>query len=226
MGSRLGSRHSRQRRRERTSSTSALGGFRTFGHRLSTRRRDYSGSEPDLRKVCSEDPTAATARSSLAKNSGAATVATPIAVGHASDMGIRRVLMLSLVTTLAATQAPTSSAAEKLGAPLSACALAAQKSSLVGKRVTLRAILTDASPHAVYFADRERPRDWKCIIDVGSMASGDDGDLWKVFPGLPGPGQKIEVLASGTLRTEIRDGRLGKRYRTYFLDNLSLEVGR
>jgi hypothetical protein len=110
------------------------------------------------------------------------------------------------------------------GRELSACALSADESRLIGKSVTLRALLTDASPHGVYFADREHPDDWRCIIDVGRMASGKDADLWKAFRGAPGPGRQVEVIAVGTLRSEVREDGFGKRSLTYFLDRMTLRA--
>ena len=118
-------------------------------------------------------------------------------------------------------------AAHALPPPPSVCAVAHRPKPWLHRQLTLKAVLTDASPHGVYLSDLRRPDDFQCVLDVGAMASGQQADLWKVFQTAKrAPGELITrtvpVKVTGVLKSGVRVGVDGRKYRSYFVDHMQI----
>jgi hypothetical protein len=101
---------------------------------------------------------------------------------------------------------------------LSVCEVRLHKEKHLGKGVVVDALLQDASPHGVYLIDAREPNRSRCSLDLGSMGSGRDEDLWTFVE----PLKAARVVVRGTLKTEVRDGMYGRRYRSYFIDRMEI----
>ena len=102
--------------------------------------------------------------------------------------------------------------------PVTACYVRQHEAQYLQKTVIVSALIVNAEPHGVYIADPDQPDNWHCILDIGRMSSARDSILNYVDPlRRPNP-----VLIKGTLRTEMQTNSWGQRYRSWFIDRMTV----
>ena len=101
---------------------------------------------------------------------------------------------------------------------MSVCEITHHPARYVGRKVVVEALLVDAQPHGIYIQD---PGNSRCILDVGSMAAGEKGDVFDYLDPFAG---EVKVRIHAILETEMRDSPFdaSQQYRSYFMDRMRI----